>query len=242
MIVRQFLHWCVPHRLPSGPTPPRRWPGLSSIPIFRPTIAPPPRRADHAARRSIAAGADRPGQGARLQRILAAAGDPRARRRPARGGELGARASAAAGRCRSGRCGCHRPLAGAGRDRQPRRLAERRVRRDRRGRGGGGLPDRERAGRDRAVLARPDRRPLRHLAAVREAMLARDDLPAATRRDWSPSCPRRSPASSRRANGWEQDHARRVAKEACEKDRHARGGVLRRRDPAADRHPRESAS
>ena len=42
-----------------------------------------------------------------------------------------------------------------------------------------------------------------HLAAIREAMLARDDLPARDPAgDWSPSCRRRSPASSRRANGW----------------------------------------
>jgi len=56
-----------------------------------------------------------------------------------------------------------------------------------------------------------------HLAAVREAMLARDDLPAATRQGLVAKLSE-TLAGFVAAREWlEQDHARRVAKEACEK-------------------------
>ncbi|MET0630999.1 MAG: DUF2336 domain-containing protein [Xanthobacteraceae bacterium] len=56
-----------------------------------------------------------------------------------------------------------------------------------------------------------------HLAAVRGAMLARDDLPAATRQGLVAKLSE-TLAGFVAAREWlEQDHARRVAKEACEK-------------------------
>ena len=56
-----------------------------------------------------------------------------------------------------------------------------------------------------------------HLAAVREAMLARDDLPATTRQGLVAKLSE-TLAGFVTAREWlEQDHARRIAKEACEK-------------------------
>ncbi len=73
---------------------------------------------------------------------------------------------------------------GASCDRQPCRSAVLGVRRHRRGRRGGGLsgPDRESAGRDRAVLARPHRRRATAISPPSaRPCWSRDDLPAPTR-------------------------------------------------------------
>ena len=159
-------------------------------------------------------------RGARVQRARAAGGDPGAGRRPARDRELGARTFAAAGRRRSGRCGRHRPPAGAGRHRQPRAVAERGLRRDRRGGIGRGLPgpdrecDRPRSRRSRSIASSP-------VSAIsppiREAMLARDDLPATTRQALVAKLSE-TLAGFVTAREWlDQDRARRIAKEACEK-------------------------
>ncbi len=72
--------------------------------------------------------------------------------------------------------------------------------------------------RHRAVLARPHRRALRPSGAdPRSAAGARrsagGDAPGAGGR----SCPRRSPASSPRATGWDREHAECTAHGACEK-------------------------
>jgi len=75
-----------------------------------------------------------------------------------------------------------------------------------------------------------------HLAAVRGAMLARDDLPATTRQGLVAKLSE-TLAGFVTAREWlDQDHARRIAKEACEKATvHARGGLLDSETPAA--HP-----
>ncbi len=56
-----------------------------------------------------------------------------------------------------------------------------------------------------------------HLAAMREALLARDDFRRQRGRRLSPSCRRRLPVSSAKRAWLDADHADRIAREACEK-------------------------
>ncbi len=135
MIVRQFLQWL---RTAGAAERAEATSALARAYLYS-DLSPDDRaategRADHVARRSVAAGARGAGAGAGIQRSVAAAGHPRARLRPAGGRELGARAFAAADGRRSGRCGRDRAAADSGRDRAPRRLALRGLRGHRRGR------------------------------------------------------------------------------------------------------------
>ena len=57
-----------------------------------------------------------------------------------------------------------------------------------------------------------------HLAAIRDVLLARDDLPAPTRQALVVKLSRDARRfRHRRANGWREDRARRITREACEK-------------------------
>ena len=164
MIVRQFLHWLRTAPVRRSRRSHQR--AGARLPLFgshRQRSRRRRRRHDHAARRSVAAGAPCAGRSLCRQRRRAADGGACARQRSAGRGRADPATLAAAARFRSGRGGRHRRAGAAGRDREPFESAVLGVGGDRRGGLRGGLPDA--AGkpgrRNRAVLARPDRAAVR---------------------------------------------------------------------------------